>query len=181
MKTEDTIVNRVEKSGLLTIDLQDYLMDIETRIIDLKDYLFQGLVLKEKDLRGALKALDGAQFKDAAVLITCTADAIIPAWAYMLLMSKLSLVTQSIAIGNEADLERVVIDQAIDKIKWSDYADAKVVIKGCGSVQQRDYAYAKLTQALLPHVASMMYGEPCSTVPVYKKPKKTLNKNYDYS
>ena len=88
MKIEDTIVNRVEKSGLLTIDLQDYLKDIETRIIDLKDYLFQGLVLKEKDFRGALKALDGSQFKDAVVLITCTADAIIPAWAYMLLMSK---------------------------------------------------------------------------------------------
>jgi hypothetical protein len=154
MKAEDTIVNRVEKSGLLTIDLQDYLTDIQTQVIDLKDYLFQGLVLKEKDFRRALKELDGAQFKEVAVLITCTADAIIPAWAYMLLMSKLSGVTQSIAIGNEAD-----------------YADAKVVVKGCGSVQQRDYAYAKLTQALLPHVASVMYGEPCSTVPVYKKPR----------
>lgn len=171
MKAEDTIVNRVEKSGLLTIDLQDYLTGIQTRVIDLKDYLFQGLVLKEKDFRRILKELDGAQFKEVAVLITCTADAIIPAWAYMLLMSKLSGVTQSIAIGNEADLERVVIDHAIHKIKWSDYTDAKVVVKGCGSVQQRDYAYAKLTQALLPHAASVMYGEPCSTVPVYKKPR----------
>lgn len=171
MRTEDTIVNRVEKSGLMTIDLQDYLKDIQTRVIDLKDYLFEGLVLKEKDFRRALKALDAAKFKEVVVLITCTADAIIPVWAYMLLMSKLSGITQSIAIGNEADLERVLIDHAINKIKWLDYSDAKVVVKGCGFVHQRDYAYAKLTQALLPHVASVMYGEPCSTVPVYKKPR----------
>ena len=171
MNREETIVNRVEKSGLLTIDLQDYLKDIKTRVIDLKDYLFQGLVLKEKDFRGALKTLDTSQFKKAVVLITCTADAIIPSWAYMLLMSKLSRITQSIAIGNESDLERVLIDHAISKIIFSDYADAKVVVKGCGSVQQRDYAYAKLTQAILPYVASVMYGEPCSTVPVYKKPR----------
>ena len=130
MKAEDTIVNRVEKSGLLTIDLQDYLTDIQTRVIDLKDYLFQGLVLKEKDFRRALKELDGAQFKEVAVLITCTADAIIPAWAYMLLMSKLSGVTQSIAIGNEADLERVVIDHAISQ-------NQMVGLCGCQSSCQR--------------------------------------------
>ena len=111
------------------------------------------------------------RFKEAVVLITCTADAIIPSWAYMLLMSKLSRITQSIAIGNESDLERVLIDHAINKITFSDYVDAKVVVKGCGAVQQRDYAYAKLTQAILPYVASIMYGEPCSTVPVYKKPR----------
>ena len=128
-------------------------------------------MLKEKDFRGALKRLDTSQFKEVVVLITCTADAIIPSWAYMLLMSKLSRITQSIAIGNESDLERVLIDHAINKITFSDYVDAKVVIKGCGSVQQRDYAYAKLTQAILPYVASVMYGEPCSTVPVYKKPR----------
>ena len=171
MNREEAIVNRVEKSGLLTIDLQDYLKDIKTRVIDLKDYLFKGLVLKEKDFRGALKRLDTSQFKEVVVLITCTADAIIPSWAYMLLMSKLSRITQSIAIGNESDLERVLIDHAINKITFSDYVDAKVVVKGCGSVQQRDYAYAKLTQAILPYVASIMYGEPCSTVPVYKKPR----------
>ena len=171
MNREEAIVNRIEKSGLVTIDLQDYLKDIKTRVIDLKDYLFQGLVLKEKDFRGALKTLDTSQLKESVVLITCTADAIIPSWAYMLLMSKLSKITQSIAIGNESDLERVLIDHAISKIIFSDYADAKVVVKGCGSVQQRDYAYAKLTQAILPYVASVMYGEPCSTVPVYKKPR----------
>ena len=171
MNKKETIINRVEKSGLLTIDLQDYLKDIKTRVIDLKDYLFQGLVLKEKDFRGALKRLDTSQFKEVVVLITCTADAIIPSWAYMLLMSKLSRITQSIAIGSELDLERVLIDHAINKITFSDYVDAKVVVKGCGAVQQRDYAYAKLTQAILPYVASIMYGEPCSTVPVYKKPR----------
>ena len=109
MNREETIVNRVEKSGLLTIDLQDYLKDIKTRVIDFKDYLFQGLVLKEKDFRGALKTLDTSQFKEAVVLITCTADAIIPSWAYMLVMSKLSRITQSIAIGNESDLELSLI------------------------------------------------------------------------
>ena len=171
MKTEETIVNRVEKSGLLTIDLQDYLKDIQTRVIDIKDYLFQGLVLKEKNFRVALKTLDTSQFKGVVVLITCTADAIIPSWAYMLLMSKLSRITQSIAIGNESDLERVLIDHAINKITFSNYVDAKVVVKGCGSVQQRDYAYAKLTQAILPYASSVMYGEPCSTVPIYKKPR----------
>ena len=169
MSKEEAIINRVQKSGLLTIDLQDYLKDIQTRVIDLKDYLFQGLVLKEKDFREALKTIDTSQFKEAVVLITCTTDAIIPSWAYMLLMSKLSIITPSIAIGNESDLERVLIEHAINKIELSDYAGAKVVVKGCGSVQQRDYAYAKLTQAILPHVASVMYGEPCSTVPVYKK------------
>ena len=101
----------------MTIDLQDYLKDIKTRVIDLKDYLFQGLVLKEKDFRGALKALDTSQYKEAVVLITCTADAIIPSWATCC-SCPLSRITQSIAIGNDSDLERVLIDHAINKLHF---------------------------------------------------------------
>ena len=113
MKAEDTIVNRVEKSGLLTIDLQDYLTDIQTRVIDLKDYLFQGLVLKEKDFRRALKELDGTQFKEVAVLITCTADAIIPAWAFMLIALELESYAKKVSVGDLEQLESLIYQNLI--------------------------------------------------------------------
>ena len=171
MKEQEFILNRVESSGLITIDLEDNLFQIESTIIDLKDYLFQGIVLKEKDFRAELKSEDWEIHRNCVVLLTCSIDAIIPSWAYMLVMAKLAPLTDWIAIGTQYDLEKLTIDRAIDQVELSQMKDARVVIKGCGKVSQRDYAYSKLTQKLLPLVSILMYGEPCSTVPVYKRPK----------
>jgi hypothetical protein len=168
----EEIVNRVSKSPLKSVDLEDYL-DTSDRVgFDLKDVLFQGMILREKDFRQFVKDHDWSQYEGKNVYIFCSSDAIIPSWSFMLLMAKLQPVVNEVVVGSEADLEKVLIDQAIDKILQEDYSDEKVVIKGCGNVSNREYAYGQFAKKLLPYVSSLMYGEPCSTVPIYKKPRK---------
>lgn len=164
----EVIVNKVANSGLITLDLQDY-MPGEISIFDLKDFLFMGMILKEKDYREALKNLDWNVYKDKNIAVVCTADAVIPLWAYMLLVTYLQPVAKEIYIGSEDEMKKHLFLKNITLINASEYADQRIVVKGCGDAEIESYAYAEITKVLLPFAKSIMYGEPCSTVPVYKK------------
>lgn len=166
------IVNRVTTSGLVSIDLEEYLDSNDFIEIDIKDFLYQEMLLREKDFRQQIKGIDWNTYLGKNVLVRCSVEALIPSWAYMLIVSKLSGVAAIIGVGSMQDLERRRIDRAIDMIDCSELKDAKVVIKGCGGIEQRDYAYSRLTEVMVPLVSSLMYGEPCSTVPVFKRPRK---------
>ncbi|HEY1872123.1 MAG TPA: DUF2480 family protein, partial [Chitinophagaceae bacterium] len=139
------------------------------KIFDLKDYLFRGLIIKEKEFREALKNTNWNEYENANVGVTCTADAIIPVWAYMLVSTYLQPVAKNIVLGDEKKLIETVLMNNITSIHTEDYNEKRVVIKGCGDVDIPESAYFKITAVLLPHVKSIMYGEPCSTVPVFKK------------
>jgi hypothetical protein len=164
----DTIVNKVAQSGLITLNLEDYLPQGEIVSFDLKDYLFMGLILKEKDFREALKNLDWLPYKDKNVAITCTADAIIPLWAYMLVTTYLQPLATDIYVGSSEEMQKHLFLKNIAAIDATQYNGQRIVVKGCGEIPVGAFAYAELTKHLLPQVRSIMYGEPCSTVPVYK-------------
>ncbi len=168
---EEGVVNKVASSSLISIDMDEYLSEIKVAFFDLKPFLFREMILREKDFRLAVKEQDWSQYKDHAIVIGCSVDAIIPTWAYMLITSHLINVSPQVAFGTEKDLEKSKIDLLITELKKEDFINKKVVIKGCGDLQLRDYAYVEITKALIPVVSSLMYGEPCSTVPVYKKPR----------
>lgn len=166
---EDPIVNKVAESGLITVDPANFLPQGETAVFDLKDYLFMGLILKEKDFREALKNLDWEQYRDKNVALTCSADAIIPAWAYMLVAAYMQPIAKEIVMGDEKELQRQLFLKNIATIKPEEFTDKRVVIKGCGDTPIGEYVYMEITKLLRPVVKSIMYGEPCSTVPVFKK------------
>lgn len=168
----DEIVNRVAKSPLVSIDLEDYLHSGEYVIFDLKETLFEGLILREKDFRAFLKENDWSVYQGKNVGLICTADAIVPTWAYMLLVTKIREFANSVTFGDEEAIEKSLIDEAIKNcLIENDFKDKKVVIKGCGNVKNIEYAYTALTEKLFPLVSSLMYGEPCSTVPIFKRRK----------
>ncbi len=164
------IVNKVAESGIITIDPASFLAQGEIAVFDLKDFLFMGLILKEKDFREALKSLDWEIYRDKNVAVTCTADAIIPMWAYMLVASYLQPVAKEMVIGNEEELRKQIFLKYISRLNTDDLRDQRVVIKGCGDTPIGEYVYFEITRLLRPVVKSLMYGEPCSTVPVYKQP-----------
>ncbi len=169
MEVSDVIINRVTESGLITLDLKTFYPKEEIKIFDLKDYLFRGLIIKEKDFREALKNTNWQQYANTNVAVTCSADAIIPVWAYMLIATYLQPVAKNIVLGDEKKLIEMILIQNINQIDINEYRDKRVVIKGCGDVAIPDSIYMQITALLLPHVKSIMYGEPCSTVPVFKK------------
>jgi Protein of unknown function (DUF2480) len=171
MENEKQIVNRVATSSLITIDLEEFYPKGERVLFDLKDCLFQGIILKEKDFRDFIKAHDWSQYQDKWVAITCSADAIIPTWAYMLLSVALQPIARSVFFGTLAELESHLFHEAVSRISWEQYRDAKVVIKGCSKVAVPASAYVEVTNYLRPLAASIMYGEACSTVPLFKRPK----------
>ena len=166
----EPFVNKVAESGLITLDLEKYYPKGETAVFDLKDHLFMGLILKEKDFREALKSLDWSVYQDKNVALTCSADAIIPVWAWMLVVSYLQPVAKEVVMGDEKELHRSLYLKNIDAIDVNEFAGQRVVIKGCGETPIADYVYMEITKKLRPVVKSIMYGEPCSTVPVYKQP-----------
>lgn len=166
---DEVIVNRVANSGILTLDLEEFYHSGDRVELDIKDQLFMGLVLKEKDFREWIKSCDWTQFSGKNVAITCSADAIIPTWAYMLIASKLSGVAHHFVFGNLSQLESSLYQMALSKINPEEYADKRVVIKGCGEKPVPESAYVEISRILLPHVKSLMFGEPCSMVPVFKK------------
>jgi hypothetical protein len=165
----EAIVNKVANSGLITLNLEEYLPSGEMESFDIKDHLFMGLILKEKDFREALKNLDWSVYAGKNVSIICTADAIIPLWAYMLVVTYLQPVAAEVFVGTKEEMHRHLVLKNIAAIDVTEYADQRVVVKGCGEVPVENYAYAAITGRLLPVVKSIMYGEPCSTVPIYKK------------
>lgn len=163
------IVNRVEASGLVSLVLERFYPKEAIKIFDLKDYLFRGLIIREKEFREALKNTDWDEYKNALVAVTCSADAIIPVWAFMLVASYLQPVAKNIVLGDKEKLIETVLLNNINAINVEEYKDKRIVIKGCGEVKIPDSIYLATTAILLPHVKSIMYGEPCSTVPVYKR------------
>jgi hypothetical protein len=165
----DTIVNKVAESGLITLDLEDFYPKDEIMGFDLKEYLFMGMILKEKDFRAALQNLDWETFRGKMVAVYCSADAIIPLWAYMLVSTNLSGIANKVFAGTPDEMRKQLFIEKIREINNTEYKDQRVIIKGCGDLDIGDYAYVEITNKLTPVVKSLMYGEPCSTVPVYKK------------
>jgi hypothetical protein len=166
---ENIIINKVAESALTSLDLEEYYPKGETAVFDLKDHLFMELILKEKDFRTALQTLDWEQFRNKNVAITCSVDAIIPMWAYMLVASYLNPVAKEVVFGEEKNILNTLLVRNISQIKGEEYADKRVVVKGCGDVPIPEAAYVEITNKLRPFVKSIMYGEPCSTVPIYKR------------
>lgn len=165
------IVNKVEQSGIVTVDLEQFYPKGERVLFDIKDLLFQGLILREKDFREYIKNEDWSKYKDKYVALTCSADAIVPTWAYMLLATNLEPFATQIVFGDLEVLETVLYNNILNQLNIDDYKDARVVIKGCGDLPVPKAAYVQLTKLLRPVAKSIMYGEPCSTVPLYKKAK----------
>lgn len=165
------IVNRVANSPLVTIDLEIYFHQGERIIYDIADNLFQGVILREKDFREFIAAHDWAVYAGKNVAVVCTADAIVPTWAYMLLAVSLEPYANKIVFGDLQALETSLFADAIRKIDAEEFKDKKVVVKGCSKYPVPTSAYVEVAAKLRPVVASLMYGEPCSTVPLYKKPK----------
>lgn len=165
------IINKVAESGLLTLDLEEFYPKSETAVFDMKEHLFMGLILKEKDFREAMKNLDLSVYEGKNVALTCSVDAVVPVWAYMLATSYLEPVAKEIVFGDSDFLHKTLFLKNIEKLNAADYTDKRVVIKGCGELPISETAYVAVTNKLRPVVKSIMYGEPCSTVPIYKKPK----------
>ena len=165
----EVFVNKVAESGLISFDLEEYYPKGTIKLFDLKEYLFMGLILKEKDFRAALQTTDWEIYKDANVGITCSADAIIPMWAYMLVASYLQPLATNVVFGDEKKLISTILLKNLDAVKGEEYTDKRVVVKGCGEVDIPETAYVEITNKLRPFAKSIMYGEPCSTVPIYKK------------
>jgi hypothetical protein len=167
----DVLVNRVDQSGLVTINLEHFYPVREIMNFDIKDYLFHGLILKEKDFREALKSHDWQQYLDKILCVFCSTDAIIPVWAFMLISAHASATAHQIFTGSPDEYIRNHYNEFIGNLDTSEYVDKKIVIKGCSEKPVPPSAYADITSKLMGNVQSIMYGEPCSTVPVYKRPK----------
>lgn len=165
------IVNKVEKSGIITIDLENLIPDVELCAIDIKEQLFHELILKEKDFRAWIKEADWSTYSKKAVAIYCSNDAIVPTWAYMLIASALTPHTSLLFYCHPTSLPDLLAEHFIQQIDKSEYTDKRVVIKGCGDRTISNHAYVKLSSMLQDEVKSLMFGEPCSTVPVFKKRK----------
>lgn len=167
----DEIVNRVKESGLISIDLATFKPKTEIVAIDVADVLWQRLVLKEKDFRTWIKSHDWSMYENKAVFVHCSEDAIVPTWAYMLIGSQLEEVTPDYIIGSKLDLQKRLIQKRIESELLDTYREGRIIIKGCADVACPEFAMSELVRRLQPVAKSIMYGEPCSTVPVYKRKK----------
>jgi hypothetical protein len=165
----EPFINKVAESGLISLDLAQYIPNNEIVVFDIKPYLFMELILKEKDFRASLSSTDWTQFENKIVGIFCSTDAIIPMWANMLIVANLSPFAKAIYFGDENKTRELVLLEEIQKIDANTFIDQRVVVKGCGDKPIGESAFIAITQKLRPVVKSIMYGEPCSTVPVYKK------------
>jgi len=169
---DQPLVNRVANSGLITIKLEEFFPPQELAIFDLKDYLFMEMILKEKDFREALKEHNWEQYQGKILLVYCSADAVIPVWAYMLVATYAAPYAKDIFQGTADDFYRSYFLRQLDQLDMEQYRDQRLVIKGCSDHPVPPAAYLEITRKLQPLAKSIMYGEPCSTVPVYKQPRK---------
>ena len=165
----EPITNKVAESGLITLNLEEYYPREEILLFDLKPFLFMEMILKEKDFRQALQQHEWSIYNGKIVAVTCTADAVIPVWAYMLVATYLQPITKEVIMGDVEAARKQIFLKNIDAINGSDFMDQRIVVKGCGDLPIGEYAYMEITKKLRPVAKSIMYGEPCSTVPVYKK------------
>jgi hypothetical protein len=169
MSEEKEIVNRVTGSSLITFDLEEYYQPGERILFDLKDQLFQGMILREKELRDFIKSNDWSFYKDKFVAITCSVDAIIPTWAYMLVAIAIKPYAKVVEFGTLEKLEERLFEEALSNVNWEQFRNAKIVVKGCSKVEVPASAYVKTVTKLQPIAASLMFGEACSTVPLFKR------------
>ncbi len=165
------IVNRVANSGLITIDLSDYAPKENILIFDVKDLLFEGIILKEKDFRSSLKEFDFSRYKGQIIALYCSAEAIVPMWSYMLVSSYLNPICSGLYFGTKEEVFQSILLKNIIDIDSEKFKDKKVIVKGCGSIPLGESLYVAITQKLQNSVSSLMFGEACSAVPVYKKKK----------
>lgn len=169
MTTPAPIVNKVALSGLITYDLAELHRPGKRIVFDMKDHLFQGLLLREKDFRAFVKEHDWSQYQDSFVAITCSTDAIIPTWAYLLLANRLQPFASLVVFGDLNTLETVLFREEIDKLNMEEFTDQRIMIKGCGDIHIPESAFIYFTMKLTEVAKSIMYGEACSSVPIYKK------------
>lgn len=165
----EEIVNRVASSSLITFDLEDLYTPGERVEFDIAPHLYQGLILREKEFRDFVKTNDWAQYTDRLVAVKCSADAVVPTWAYMLVAIALSPFSRHLIFGSLEELEIDLFRKRLEKINWLDYKDTKVVVKGCSKVNVPTTLYVEVASKLTPLVSSLMFGEPCSTVPLFKR------------
>jgi len=166
---QDEIINRVANSKLVTINLEDYYPQGKRILFDIKDWLFEGFVLREKDFRDQVKQFNWSQFKDNYVALTCSSDAIIPAWAFILLSIHLEPFAKKTVIGNLELLETSIYQDVLNTLDISGFSNKPIIIKGCSKKPVPQNAYIMLANKLKPIAHSIMYGEACSSVPLYKK------------
>jgi hypothetical protein len=165
----DVIRNKVAESGLITLDPEKYYPIQVPLTFDLKDFLFREMLLREKDFRESMDQHNWSQYRDAHVVIFCSSEAIIPLWAYMLVSAKLMGIAEKITVGSVEEAIKSDFLERIHSIDRQAFADKRVIIKGCGEKEIQPYVYEAFASHLLPVVKSLMYGEPCSTVPIYKR------------
>ena len=165
----DEIINRVANSDLITIDLTDYAPRDTIAILDIKDFLFEGIILKEKDFRSTLKEFDFSVYADKIVALYCSSNAIIPMWAFMLLASYLNNSASKIHFGTKEEVFQKIFSDNIDAIDATEFENKKVIVRGCGQVPLTEALYIAITKKLQTTVNSLMFGEACSAVPVFKK------------
>ena len=165
----EEIVNKVAKSPLVTIDLEDFYPEGKRMVFDLKDFLYEELILREKDFREQLKNHNWEQYKDAFVALNCSTDAIIPSWAFLLVATYLQPVAKKIVKGNLVDLETSIYQEIIQNLDVSPYENKKIIVKGCSKKPVPDAAYVQLIEKIQPHIQTLMFGEACSTVPLLKR------------
>ncbi len=164
----DEIINRVANSKLITIDLEDYYPEGQRVLLDIKNWLFKGFVLREKDFRHQVSEFDWTQYQDNYVALTCSSDAIIPGWAYMLLSIYLEPYAKKIVIGDLETLETSIYQDILNELDVTEFKDKPIIVKGCSKKPVPQNAYIMLTNKLKPFAKSIMYGEACSSVPLYK-------------
>ncbi|GAA4233568.1 DUF2480 family protein [Postechiella marina] len=164
----DEIINRVANSKLITLNLEDYYPDGKRILFDIKDWLFEGFVLREKDFRLQALEFNWSQYQDSYVALTCSTDAIIPAWAFMLLSIYLEPYAKKVLIGNLEQLETSIYQDVLNSLDVSSYKDKPIIIKGCSKKPVPQNAYIMLSSKLKPIAKSIMYGEACSSVPLFK-------------
>ncbi|MCB9032326.1 MAG: DUF2480 family protein [Chitinophagales bacterium] len=164
-----SLLNKVAESGIITINLEDYLSQQEIVVFDMKPFLFKELILKEKEFRTQLKEHNWTQYQDKTVAVFCSTDAIIPKWAYMLVAQYLIKVTPQIYFDTKESLEQKLLLQNIQSINATNFIDERIVIKGCGNNKVKEAAFIEISKKLIPVVKSLFFGEACSTVPIYKK------------
>ena len=167
----EEIINRVANSKLITIDLEDFYPSGNRVVFDIKDWLFEEIILKEKDFREHVKNHDWAQYQDNYIALTCSSDAIIPSWAYLLVSAELSNYTKKVVVGDLELLETVIYQEIINQLDVSEYDSKPVIIKGCADKPIPASAYTLLIEKIQPVARTIMFGEACSTVPLYKKKK----------
>lgn len=166
------IQNKVAESGIITFDIEDLMPQVEdVKVFDIAPFLFKGLILREKEFRASLLSYDYSDFAGHFVAVMCSADALIPMWAYMLIMQHLQGIAIKVYFGTQGEAIKQITIERIQTIDTNLYNDARVVVKGCGQSEPYPDYYLHISQVLLPHVKTLMYGEPCSTVPIYKKKK----------